>query len=71
MASNVGGIPEVVTDGVTGFLAPPGDAQALVQAIRRFQRERPNMLPAVRDAARRMTWESLTDALLQVLSLYS
>jgi glycosyltransferase involved in cell wall biosynthesis len=29
VASNVGGIPEVVEHGVTGFLAPSGDAQAL------------------------------------------
>ena len=27
VASNVGGLPEVITDGVTGFLHPPDDVQ--------------------------------------------
>ena len=29
VASNVGGLPEVVTDGVTGFLHPPDDVQGM------------------------------------------
>ncbi|MCZ7547073.1 MAG: glycosyltransferase [Anaerolineae bacterium] len=29
MATAVGGTPEQVTEGVTGFLTPPGDAEAL------------------------------------------
>jgi len=34
IASRVGGIPEVVADGVTGLLVPPGDVAALEQAMR-------------------------------------
>ena len=33
VASNVGGIPEMVEDGVTGILVPPHDAEALTTAI--------------------------------------
>ncbi|HHV77985.1 MAG TPA: glycosyltransferase family 4 protein [Syntrophothermus lipocalidus] len=32
VATNVGGLPEQVVDGVTGFLVPPGDAEALARA---------------------------------------
>jgi len=33
VASKVGGIPELVTDGVTGFLVPPSDPPALTHAL--------------------------------------
>lgn len=35
IATAVGGNPEVVVDGQTGFLVPPGSAEALAQAIER------------------------------------
>jgi len=34
VASNVGALPELVTDGVDGLLVPPGDRDALVAALR-------------------------------------
>lgn len=39
ISTNVGGLPEVVRDGETGFLVPPEDPQALAAAIVRFYRE--------------------------------
>lgn len=33
VASNIGGIPEVVENGVTGLLVPPGDSAKLAEAI--------------------------------------
>jgi glycosyltransferase involved in cell wall biosynthesis len=36
IATRVGGNPELVTDGVTGLLIPPKDAEALAQALERL-----------------------------------
>jgi glycosyltransferase involved in cell wall biosynthesis len=36
VASNVGGLPEVVEDGVTGLLVPPGDVKALADSLARL-----------------------------------
>jgi glycosyltransferase involved in cell wall biosynthesis len=36
VATTAGGIPSAITDGVEGFLVPPGDVPALSQALRRL-----------------------------------
>ncbi len=36
VATNVGGLPEVVEDGVTGILVPPGDSEALAEGLIRL-----------------------------------
>jgi glycosyltransferase involved in cell wall biosynthesis len=39
VASAVGPIPEIVVDGVTGLLVPPGDSAALAEAVTRLLRD--------------------------------
>ena len=36
VASRIGGVPEVISDGKTGFLLPMGDVEAMAQAVRRL-----------------------------------
>jgi glycosyltransferase involved in cell wall biosynthesis len=36
IASRIGGIPDIVGDGATGLLVPPGDAGALAAALERL-----------------------------------
>jgi glycosyltransferase involved in cell wall biosynthesis len=40
VASNTGGIPEAVVDGVSGFLVPSGNADAVAEAVLRLVRDR-------------------------------
>jgi glycosyltransferase involved in cell wall biosynthesis len=56
VASDVGGIPEVVTDGVDGRLVPPGDAAALAAAIVELLRD-PELVRRLGDAGRRTVEE--------------
>jgi glycosyltransferase involved in cell wall biosynthesis len=64
VATRVGGIPEVVEDGVTGLLVPPEDPVALAEAIARLldDREYAAALGAAgrRRAEERFSWESVT-----------
>ncbi len=52
IAGNAGGAPEVVADGETGLLVPPGDAPALAAAMIRLA-EDPALRLAMGEAGRR------------------
>ena len=52
VAASVGGNPEVIEDGVTGFLVPPRNADALAAAIGRFL-ESQNLASQFGEAGRR------------------
>ena len=44
IASNVGGLPEVVEDGVTGVLVEPNNPDALAEAMKRVAGDREEAL---------------------------
>jgi glycosyltransferase involved in cell wall biosynthesis len=63
IASRVGGIPDIVEDGVSGLLVPPGDADALAAAVRRV-RDDPALARRLGEAGQRrlreqFSWEAI------------
>lgn len=69
IASRIGGIPEVISEGRTGILVDPGNKEELRNAILNASRE-PEAIKAMsinaRAAARRYTLESVTRAFVEV-----
>jgi glycosyltransferase involved in cell wall biosynthesis len=68
IASRVGGLPEVVQDGVTGFLVPPGDVNALRERLDQLLRD-PALAHRLGQNARelileRFTWTRVADRCL-------
>ena len=59
VASASGGIPEIVRDGETGFLAPPGDPAKLASRIRTALQD-PAALTCIAQNARRVWRERFT-----------
>jgi glycosyltransferase involved in cell wall biosynthesis len=68
IATDVGGLAEVVLDGRTGYIVPPGDPEALAEAIARFYREHREQEFAVqvREEKRKYTWENLVAAIQEL-----
>jgi starch synthase len=69
IASRCGGLPEVVEDGVTGFVVPPNDSRALGERIR-FVLERPDVARAMGEAGRErvlreFTWDRVASRCLE------
>jgi starch synthase len=70
VASRVGGIPEVVVDGETGWLVPPGDEAALARALRDALGD-PARARRMGEAGRRrveahFSWDRIADRTLAV-----
>jgi glycosyltransferase involved in cell wall biosynthesis len=65
IATDVGGLSEVVRDNVTGYLVPSNDPQALAQGIRRYYEEqRENEFAAnVQKEKGKYSWAAMTTAI--------
>jgi glycosyltransferase involved in cell wall biosynthesis len=66
VASNVGGVPEVMRDGVNGLLTPAGDAAALAAALRRSLALRWDAA-AIRESVASFDWDRNAAELVRVL----
>ena len=64
VATSGGGVPEVVTDGETGVLVPPGDARALGDALDALRREPVRCAALVRRASVHARQRFSRDAML-------
>jgi D-inositol-3-phosphate glycosyltransferase len=65
IATNIGGLSEVVRDGETGLLVPPGDSRALAERILEYftSVDRARLRLAVREEKKRYSWENMVSAI--------
>jgi glycosyltransferase involved in cell wall biosynthesis len=71
IATDVGGVSEIVTDGENGLLVPPGDPDALAAAIRRFLGDddlRARLTAAAAPSAERFSPERIYGQLEEILT---
>jgi glycosyltransferase involved in cell wall biosynthesis len=72
IATAVGGLPEVVLDGKTGYLVPPQDPAALARAVLRFYAAAPDRFKtAIRTEKRKYSWDRMAGAVEELASLKS
>ena len=69
ITTDVGGLAETVTDGVTGLVVPPADPQALGDAVVRFfeQGMAARMRPHLEALRRTHSWEALAGQALELV----
>lgn len=70
IGSNTGGIPDIIEDGVNGLLVPPGDPDALAEAIIRILEDR-DLADRFREAGLetvkgRFSWDKISDQFIEV-----
>lgn len=63
VASDTGGLAEIIQDGETGLLVPPGDADALAQGLLRLLRDR-ELAERMGSTGRRFALTNFSDAML-------
>ncbi|HXV12964.1 MAG TPA: glycosyltransferase [Candidatus Krumholzibacteria bacterium] len=67
IVTRVGGLPDIVEDGVTGYVVPPRSPEDLARAITRFFEEDAgdSMVREIRARAGRFSWARCVDAVLE------
>lgn len=68
LATRVGGFPDIIEDGRTGFLVDPDSPHQLATTIRTLDRDTlAPLVVQVRDYKNRFTWSSLADILIELV----
>jgi glycosyltransferase involved in cell wall biosynthesis len=71
IASKIGGIPELVKDGENGLLVEPGNVEALVDALKKFEKEREvfwNKSKEIQKSAERFSLKKYVDELERIVA---
>jgi glycosyltransferase involved in cell wall biosynthesis len=73
IATRVGGLPEVVSEGKTGFIVPPADPEGMADAVSKFFDEGwgERMTPNFEEEKKRFSWSSLADAIEGLYTIVS
>jgi glycosyltransferase involved in cell wall biosynthesis len=73
IATRVGGIPEIVQDGMNGFLIPPENPEALAAAVDRFfaEADRNAMETACEASARKYSWHDYAATFASLVNRHS
>lgn len=68
VVTSVGGLPEVVEDGRTGFVVPPKNPEALAKAVVRFfiEKKGGDFSSAILEEQERFSWERLVEQIEEV-----
>ena len=68
VVTSVGGLPDVVEDGVTGYVVPPGDPDALSEAMLEFFREgvAQRLREGVAKGKQRFSWRHCRETLCEL-----
>ncbi len=65
IVTRVGGLPDIVVEGSTGYVVPPNDPAALAEALRTFFEvsAHHDFPAAVREEKKKYSWDSMVDAI--------
>lgn len=71
IATKVGGLPEVVTDGVTGVLCEPSNVNALANAIKKFYelKQTTDFSENIRNDSGRFSWEHMVHTIEELTGI--